>query len=209
MKIANFRLLICLAASVGALPASVSTAAIQYNYSLAGIDFLTGNHLDLPVQGFSPTLGTLNAIDFSFAASAVLVQGDAISSRIQIFDGGALLDTITFPTMMGRAEQTESGTFAVPITGWTDFETAGTVHLTATPFTACRGSAPTPSGCNDFTGRLSGAVTYTYAPAPSPVPEPDTILLFATGLIGVAFSIRGRDRATGPRHRARTPRHLS
>ncbi|HKE28617.1 MAG TPA: PEP-CTERM sorting domain-containing protein [Bryobacteraceae bacterium] len=170
----------------------VRAATVQYNYGPVRVNFLGGPSVNTPLQGFNPALGTLDSINLSYSATAILLEGDALSTRIGIDDGTALLATISFPLLIGRVEQTETGTFTVPISDWTDFETAGTVDLTSTPFTACRGSAPTPSGCEAFEGRESGTVTYTYTPPveTSTVPEPGTIAFFAAGLMGISLAAR-------------------
>src|SRR5215469_8462150 len=124
----------------------VRAATVQYNYGPVRVNLLGGPSVNTPLQGFNPALGTLDSINLSYSATAILLEGDALSTRIGIDDGTALLATISFPLLIGRVEQTETGTFTVPISDWTDFETAGTVDLTSTPFTACRGSAPAPSG---------------------------------------------------------------
>ena len=180
---------LCVAALLWGSIAPARAATVQFNYGIVSVNFLTGNNVNATLHGFDPTLGTLDAVDVSFSASAVLLQGNAISSRIRVYDGTTLLDTITFPNMVGRAQQAESGAFTVPAANLADFETAGTVDLTLTPFTACRGSAPTPSGCNGFNANVGGTVTYTYTPAsiPSSVPEPRTTVLFTVGLICAAF----------------------
>lgn len=165
-----------------AFPAAASASTIEQDYGNIGVDFLSDASVNTDIPEFDPVLGSLSAIDLSYSASAVLIEGDALSSYIGILDGETLLGRIFFPSMVGREEQSESGSFSIPAADWSDFETAETTELTFTPFTACRGSADTPSGCSEFTGILSGAVTYTYTPAPA-APEPKSLVLFFAGLI--------------------------
>ncbi len=171
------------------LPLLALTAAkantIQENYSTS-VNFLTGAPVVTSIPGFNPALGTLNGIEFSYSSGAVLLSGNAISSNIKIDDpGGNLIDTILFPTMNGRAQQLESGNFAVPAAYLIDFERAGNVDLTFASFTACRGSANTPSGCNGFSAFVDGQATFNYSPnsPAAPVPEPASLLLFPCGVV--------------------------
>ena len=169
--------------------AGAHAATITDNIGLVNVNFLTGANTTLPAPGFDPALGTLTSIDLSYSATATLLQGDALSSRIRIYLGSDLLSQINFPSMTGRAQQTESGTFTVSAVDLPGFETPGTVDLTLTPFTACRGTAPTPSGCNAFTANLTGAVTYTYNPpaASATAPEPPSFLLLGAALVGAGM----------------------
>jgi expansin (peptidoglycan-binding protein) len=178
----TFTLLLSLAGALFTFSSATQAAMMQENYGLVGVNFLTGNPVNAPVTAFHNGLGTLTSIAISYEASAVLLEGNAISSRISIFDpAGALLDSIAFPNMTGRAQQVEMGSFNVPATDLLDFESAGAVDLNLTPFTACHGSASTPTGCNEFTSAVSGQVTYDFTPVAAP--EPAAPALVATGLI--------------------------
>jgi hypothetical protein len=181
----------CIVALLWASSAFAHASTIQYNYGRTVVNFLTGGSVNAALQGFDPALGTLSAIDVTYSASDVLLQGDAQSSNIAIYDDNTLLARISFPPMVGRDQQLESGGFLVPAADWSGFETAGLTDLTFTPFTACRGTAATPSGCNEFTASVSGAVAYTYTPASS-VPEPGSFILIAIGLIVVGIAGRVR-----------------
>ncbi len=170
---------------------------IQDDYGIFAVNFLTGSPVNGALPGFNPALGSLTAVDFKYVASAVLLQGTAQSSQITIDDStGTLLTDITFPMITGRADQVEMGSFAVPAADLADFESTGNVDLTLDGFTACRGSANTPTGCSEFTGAVSGQVSYIYTPAPTPTtpmsaaPEPNSLLLFACGLLAAALAIR-------------------
>ena len=137
----------------------------------------------------------MDEVTFTFDAGAVLLQGSAVSSQIRIEDStGTLLTDITFPQMTGRAQQTETGSFTILLADLADFQSAGNVDLTLVGFTACRGSAPTPTGCNGFTGAVGGQVTYTYTPSntPTSVPEPTTLSLVAGGVTAMSLALRRR-----------------
>lgn len=180
-----------------ALSSRAQAATIQDNYGPFDVNFLTGQVVTGSLPGFNPALGTLDAVTLSYSSSAVLLTGNAISSQIRIQDSaGTLLKDITFPTMNGRAQQAENGSFSVPVSDLIDFESSGNIQLTLTPFTACRGSADTPTGCNGFTGIVEGQVTYTYTPV-STTPEPAAFGLCLLGFAGagVARQVR-RNRAS-------------
>ncbi len=172
---------------------SLSTAAragtLQENYGLTGVNFLTRTPVNSGLQGFNSTLGTLTSIEFTYGAGAVLLEGNAISSNVKIEDPtGVLLDTISFPNMTGRAQQVESGSFAVPVADFADFLSTGIIELTLAPFSACRGSAMTPTGCNGFTGNVGGTVTYTFDPPAAPsTPEPASLALLSAGLVVIGL----------------------
>jgi hypothetical protein len=185
----------CCAATL--MLASASGATIQYNYGPVFVNFLSGNDTNAPVQGFDPTLGTLAEADLAYSATATLVQGNAISSRIDVDDGATLLGQIGFPHMTGRAQQLESGIFVVPTGNLADFETAGTLNLTFVRFTACRGAADTPTGCSAFSANVGGTITYTYTPAvtqTAAAPEPASFFALGVGLIGIGLVRRKWDR---------------
>ena len=176
-----FTLRLCLASALCTLSGEARAAMIQESYGPVGVDFLSGNSVNAAVTGFASGLGTLSSVAITFDAGAVLLEGNAISSKIGIYDSsGTLLETILFPSMTGRAQQIEMGNFAVPAADLGDFESVGNVDLKLDPTTACRGSAPTPSGCNAFTGSVSGEVTYDFTP--SAAPEPACLGLLAIGL---------------------------
>jgi hypothetical protein len=160
-----FPLRLGLAGALCMFSSATRAATIQESYGLVAVNFLTGNSVNAPIAGFNSGLGTLTSVAITYEASAVLLEGNALSSRISVFDpAGTLLETISFPTMTGRAQQVEMGSFNVLAEDLLDFESSGTVDLELTPFTACRGSASTPSGCNEFTGAVSGQVTYDFTP---------------------------------------------
>jgi PEP-CTERM motif len=190
-----FSLPLGITALLWASSASGRAATLDYNYGVFEVNFLTGANVNQAIQGFDPTLGALTAIDISYAASAVLFVGDALSTDIQIYDGANLLAKINFPNdMVGRDEQTVSGSFSVPAADWTNFETAGTVDLTFSPSTACRAAG---DGCQGFTANVTDNVTYTYTPSdpmPASTPEPGTLALLGAGLtvLGVASAQRIR-----------------
>lgn len=176
-----FTLHLCFAGAVCIFSCASRAATIQESYGLVGVNFLTGNSVNAPLPGFNSGLGKLTSVAITYDANAVLIEGNALSSRISLFDpAGILLDTISFPTMTGRAQQGEMGSFNVPVADLLDFENPGIVDLELTPFTTCRGSASTPSGCNEFTGAVSGQVTYDFTPAAAP--EPVNLALFGVGL---------------------------
>jgi len=176
-----FTLRLYLAAALYTFSSETRAATIQENYGLVAVNFLTGDSVNAPLTGFNSGLGTLTSVAITYDASAVLLQGNALSSRISLFDpAGILLETVSFPIMTGRAQKVEMGSFSVPVADLLDFESPGTVDLELTPFTACRGSASTPSGCNEFTGAVSGQVTYDFTPAAAP--EPANLALLGVGL---------------------------
>jgi len=179
-----FTLPVYLAAVFG-ITGPAGAATIQENWGPTQVNFLAGTPSSAALPGFNSTLGTLDSIAITYSAGAVLLQGNAISSTISIHDlAGTLLTTIQFPNMTGRAQQLEAGSFTVPMADFLDFESAGTINLTLTPFTACRGSALTPTGCNGFSGNVGGTVTYAYTPFVTPVttPEPASAALIAAGV---------------------------
>lgn len=194
------RLLFVLAAfafiSIGASTASATV--ISYGYGPFNVDFLAGTPVTGAVQGFNTALGTLTGISFNYDASAILFEGNSISAHIAIKDSsGTVLTTIDFPNMTGRDEKVTSGTFSVPLADFADFENTGDVDLTLTPSAACRGSDPnTPSGCQNFTGRVGGTgdfVTYSYTAPTTAVPEPASLALFGTGVVAFGL-LRRRNR---------------
>jgi hypothetical protein len=167
-------------------------ATIEDSYGVFSVNFLNNNPVTGALPGFNPALGTLDGAVFTFDSSAVLIQGTALSSEIEIEDStGTLLTTITFGQMVGRDQQVETGSFTVPTADLGDFQSAGNVDLTIVGHTACRGSASTPSGCNEFSGAVDGQVTYTYTPAS--VPEPASLPLFASGLVAAILATRCRE----------------
>jgi PEP-CTERM motif len=177
----------CFAAALFSFSGQAWASTLQENYGLAFVNFLNGNSVTTALPGFPSADGTLTGISFTYSASAVLLVGNSISANIKIEDpAGALLDTIQFPNMTGRAQQPESGSFNVPAADLADFVSNGNINLTLVPFTACRGSANTPTGCSGFSGSVGGTVTYTFTPAPPPVAtsEPASMALLALGLIG-------------------------
>jgi hypothetical protein len=189
MQNSNIRRFVCALSLFGASCACADASTIQFGYGPVTVNFLGGGTVTQGFTAFDPALGTLSQIDISFNASAVLLQGNAISSNIRIDDNTTLLDQIDFPNMVGRAQKVVSGNFLVPQAVWANFKTAGPVDLTFTPFTACRGSALTPTGCAGFSARISGNITYTYtAITPSSgTPEPATFALLGLGVIVLGF----------------------
>jgi len=184
-------------AALCAFCAQVPADTIQDSFGAFSVNFLSGASVTGALPGFNPSLGTLDGIAFSYTSSAVLLEGDANSSNIKIYDSvGTLLTQIVFPMMVGRAEQTKTGNFSVPANDLADFESTGNIDLTLSPSTACRGRADTPSGCQTFTGSIDGQVTYTYTPAtpasPSAAPEPQSLWLLAAGLGALIFAKRKR-----------------
>lgn len=200
-KIHETGLSLYLATLLCAFAGAAQASTIQDSYGQFAVNFLTGNTVTGALPGFNPALGTLSSIGFTYSAGAVLLQGTAMSVKIQIDDSsGTLLKSITFPNMTGRAKQIESGSFTVPVADFAEFESTGKVDLTLIPGTACRGTADTPSRCSGFSGTVGGDVTYTYTPAnpagpstPSSVPEPGTFGLWGAGLIGMGL-VRRRKR---------------
>lgn len=174
----------CILSACG-LSSLARAGTILENYGLTGVNFLTGASANSALPGFNSTLGTLTSITGTYATSAVLLEGNAISSTIKIEDPkGVLLSTISFPNMTGRAQQPESGTFTVPAVDFADFLSNGNIDLTLVPFTACRGSALTPTGCSGFSANVGGTVTYSYNPPADPTtPEPSSLALLSAGLV--------------------------
>lgn len=172
-------------ASVACLSSLARAGTLTESYGLTGVNFLGGGPVSSPLPGFNSTLGTLSSITITYSAGAVLLVGNAVSSDIGIEDPtGALLHTILFPNMTGRAQQVEMGTFDVPVADLADFLGTGNIDLTLVPFTACRGSAMTPTGCNGFTGEVGGTVTYDFnPPSGSTTPEPASLALLSAGLV--------------------------
>ncbi|HKD09514.1 MAG TPA: hypothetical protein VKB79_26650 [Bryobacteraceae bacterium] len=189
MQNSNISRFICALGLFGASCACADASTIQFSYGPVSVNFLGGGAVTQGFTAFDPALGTLSQVDISFTASAVLMQGNAISSHISIDDNTTLLDQISFPNMVGRAQKVVSGNFLVPQAVWADFETIGPVDLMFVPFTACRGSAPTPTGCAGFGASISGNITYTYTPtAPtSGTPEPATFALLGACVIVLGF----------------------
>jgi hypothetical protein len=188
--------LLCCLAALGAFCAPVDATTIQDKYGVFSVNFLTSTPVSGALPGFNPALGALEGVAFTFDASAVLLQGSAVASQIRIEDSsGTLLTDISFPQMTGRAQQIEAGSFTVPLADLADFQSAGNADVTLVGFTVCRGSAPTPTGCNGFTGAVGGQVTYSYTPSytPTSVPEATTLLLVASGVIAISLVMRRRE----------------
>lgn len=183
------RLELCLLLATGTLglAGQASPATINDNFGPAGVNFLTGATISAAVPGFNPALGTLTMAAFTYQSSAVLLIGNAISSDIRINDpNGTLVATIVFPNITGRAQQAENGSFNIPSADLNGFLSVGNVDLRLSPFTACRGSAHTPTGCIGFSGVIDGSVVYTYtpvSPAPTAAPEPLSLALLGAGFI--------------------------
>lgn len=189
----------CCLATLSALCTPARATSIQENYGTFAVNFLTATPVTGTVPGFNPALGTLDTIQFSYSASAVLFQGTALGTTIAITDpSNTTLANILFPEMTGRAQQTESGAFSIPQNDLVNFESASPISLILQPRTACRGSANTPSGCSEFSGSLSGQVTYNYTPAPLPTPEAGPLPLLATGAVILGCGMRRRRGAKRP-----------
>ncbi len=163
----------------------VHAGTVQESFGLTGVYFLSGGTVDSALPGFNSSHGTLTSVAVTYSATAVLLEGNAISSTIKIEDPhGVLLSTITFPNMTGRAEQSESGSFTVPASDFADFLSTGNIDLQLIPFTACRGSAMTPTGCNGFSANVGGTMTYGFNPPAGPTtPEPATLAMLSAGLV--------------------------
>jgi hypothetical protein len=107
---------LCLAGALGSFCGAARAAVIQESYGPVGVNFLTGAAESAAFAGFNSELGALSSVVITYSANAVLLEGNAISSRISVDDSSStLLEEITFPSITGRAQQVETGNFTVPV----------------------------------------------------------------------------------------------
>jgi len=179
----RFRVFRAVATALCILSRQAAGSTLQEAFDVRGLNFLTANTITTSIRGFNPSLGTLTGVSVTYDSAAVLLQGNAISSRIIVNDPmGNQVGTINFPNMTGRDEQVRMGGFPAPAADISDFENSADISLSFEGTTACRGSAPTLSGCFGFSGEVTGQVNYSYG-AMANAPEPRSFELFVGGVI--------------------------